>query len=333
MGTASVALPSSFPRFKVLLTSRIRCGELSETTVSRKRVLEEVDEKLALGDERAALALVKGALGKPGGLACFGAARQVPQRLYTLDELRLNGIETSSLLSPVDTTLGAIERSLQLAAIAGGLSAGIYSISVPSRYFIFPWHCCSSGHSMRFLSVEEFPACFSIQLVIPSARNIIIGLFKGYTISSLDALQKEGSLNVQAGTSFVDFEFLEEVNAGKVSASMLNRFSCIALAGVATEYLLFGCAEGGIADINKLDVLLKGLGFTQKKADSQVRWSGMTSLANLADEIYELMSMEAADLKNIEERLDSMSQLHEESSAKLMNIMKESRQVFSFPKF
>lgn len=102
---------------------------------------------------------------------------------------------------------------------------------------------------------------------------------------------------------------------------MLNRFSCIALAGVATEYLLFGCAEGGLADINKvrrgcfgpsiftksrldhlqaksgkivhafvtlssetlalveqLDLLLKGLGFTQKKADSQVRWSVLNTV-------------------------------------------------------
>lgn len=32
----------------------------------------------------------------------------------------------------------------------------------------------------------------------------------------------------------------------------LNRFSCVALAGVATEYLLYGYAEGGLADINKV---------------------------------------------------------------------------------
>ncbi|KAK9292962.1 hypothetical protein L1049_020944 [Liquidambar formosana] len=54
---------------------------------------------------------------------------------------------------------------------------------------------------------------------------------------------------------------------------MLNRFSCIALAGVTTEYLLYGYSEGGLADINKLDALFKSLGFTQKKADSQVRWA------------------------------------------------------------
>ncbi|CAK9170707.1 unnamed protein product, partial [Ilex paraguariensis] len=101
---------------------------------------------------------------------------------------------------------------------------------------------------------------------------------KGYTLTSLEALQKEGSLYVQAGTAFVDFEFLEEVNTGKVSATMLNRFSCIALAGVATEYLLYGYAEGGLADINQLDILLKSLGFTQKKADSQVRWAVLNTV-------------------------------------------------------
>ncbi|KAG4983304.1 hypothetical protein JHK87_028053 [Glycine soja] len=40
---------------------------------------------------------------------------------------------------------------------------------------------------------------------------------RGYTISSLDALQKVGSLNIEAGTAFVDFEFQEEV--GKSAAS------------------------------------------------------------------------------------------------------------------
>lgn len=59
---------------------------------------------------------------------------------------------------------------------------------------------------------------------------------------------------------------------------MLNRFSCIALAGVATEYVLYGYAEGGLADINQLDSLLNGLGFTQKKANSQVRWSVLNTI-------------------------------------------------------
>ena len=36
---------------------------------------------------------------------------------------------------------------------------------------------------------------------------------KGYTITSLDTLSKQGSLNIQAGTAFVDYEFLEEVSS------------------------------------------------------------------------------------------------------------------------
>ncbi|XP_066312076.1 uncharacterized protein [Miscanthus floridulus] len=94
---------------------------------------------------------------------------------------------------------------------------------------------------------------------------------KGYTITSLDTLINQGSLNVQAGTAFVDYEFLGEINTGKLSATMVNKFS-------STEYLLYGLAEGGLADINKLDGLLKSLGFTQKKADSQVRWAVLSTV-------------------------------------------------------
>jgi len=41
----------------------------------------------------------------------------------------------------------------------------------------------------------------------------LVGILpRGYTLSSLEALQKEGSLNIQAGSAFVDYEFLEEVH-------------------------------------------------------------------------------------------------------------------------
>lgn len=35
---------------------------------------------------------------------------------------------------------------------------------------------------------------------------------KSYTLSSVDAFRKYAALNVQAGTTFVDFEFQEEVS-------------------------------------------------------------------------------------------------------------------------
>ncbi|KAB1202362.1 putative protein S-acyltransferase 17 [Morella rubra] len=264
MGTvAYYAGLSCRPQVKLRAFS-VTCS--SEVGVSRRQALEFLDKKLVEGDDKAALTLAKDLQGKLGGLRGFGAARQVPQRLYTLDELKLNGIEASSLLSPVDTTLGSIERNLQLAAVLGGLSAWNVSFNGGVGSLVLD----TIGH--------KFSPKYHNRIIQHEAGHFLIAylvgiLPKGYTLSSLEALKKEGSLNVQAGTAFVDFEFLEEVNAGKVSATTLNRFSCIALAGVATEYLLYGTAEGGLADINKSDILLKSLSFTQKKADSQVRWS------------------------------------------------------------
>lgn len=286
--------PSKFLQRR--FTRRIRnINTASESRVLRKDVLEKLDKELEKGDERAALSIVRVSAGKPGGLRCFGAARQVPQRLYTLDELKLNGIETVSLLSPVDTTLNLIERNLQIAAVLGAAASwNTFQLSPQQLFYtslglLFLWtaDAVSFNGGISGLVLDTIGHALSNKyhnrVIQHEAGHFLIAyllgiLPRGYTLTSIDALKKEGSLNVQAGTSFVDYEFLEEVNTGKVSALMLNRFSCIALAGVATEYLLFGCAEGGLADISKLDGLLKGLGFTQKKADSQVRWAVLNTI-------------------------------------------------------
>ncbi|XP_038879282.1 uncharacterized protein LOC120071223 isoform X2 [Benincasa hispida] len=267
----------------------------SEVGLRRRQVLEQMDRELAKGDDRAALFLLKESQGKAEGVRCFGAARQIPQRLYTLEELKLNGIETSSLLSPLDTTLGSIERNVQLAAALLAVSAwNLFDLSPQQIFylslgFLLFWTldlvALNGGVGSLVLDTigHTFSKKYHNRVIQHEAGHFLIAyllgvLPKGYTTSSFEAFRNEGSLNLQAGTAFVDFEFLEEINAGKVSATMLNRFSCIALAGVATEYLLYGCAEGGLADINKLDMLLKGLGFTQKKADSQVRWAVLNTV-------------------------------------------------------
>ncbi|GBG61573.1 hypothetical protein CBR_g22370 [Chara braunii] len=83
------------------------------------------------------------------------------------------------------------------------------------------------------------------------ARHFLVSyllgvLPKDYTLSDWDAYRRYQALNVQAGTTFVDFEFQEEVASGRVSSPMLDRYTCIALAGVAAEYLKFSIAEGGV---------------------------------------------------------------------------------------
>ncbi|KAK3164405.1 hypothetical protein QOZ80_1AG0017450 [Eleusine coracana subsp. coracana] len=308
MSTRLVGAPSccsgGFTRFAQRATSAARppvpparaADTSSSQSVARLRaMLDQVDEALSKGNDETALSLVRGSHGKDGGLRGFGAARQVPQRLYKLDELKLNGIDTSAFLSPVDTTLGSIERNLQIAALLGGLSIS-YTLELSQLQILFLVLGLLSLWSVDFVYFSGglrnmvldtighyISQKYHNRVVQHEAGHFLIAyllgvLPKGYTITSLDTLIKQGSLNVQAGTAFVDFEFLEEINAGKLSATMLNKFSCIALAGVATEYILYGIAEGGLADINKLDGLLKSLGFTQKKADSQVRWAVLNTV-------------------------------------------------------
>uniref|UniRef100_A0A0D9V174 Stress regulated protein n=1 Tax=Leersia perrieri TaxID=77586 RepID=A0A0D9V174_9ORYZ len=282
-------------RLRLLQAARA-ANTSSEPAARLRAVLEQVDDELRKGNDEAALSVVRASQGVDGGgLRFFGAARQVPQRLYTLDELKLNGIDTSAFLSPVDLTLGSIERNLQIAAVLGGLSLSVaFELSQLQALFLFLgllslWSVdlVYFGGGVRNLILDtighNLSQKYHNRVIQHEAGHFLIAyllgvLPKGYTITSLDTLVEKGSLNVQAGTAFVDFEFLQEVSTGKLSAKMLNKFSCIALAGVATEYLLYGYSEGGLADIGQLDGLLKGLGFTQKKADSQVRWAVLNTV-------------------------------------------------------
>jgi hypothetical protein len=57
---------------------------------------------------------------------------QVPQRQYSIADLRLNDIEPSLFLSPVDSTLGQVQRNLQIAAVAGAIV--IWQTVHPSQF-------------------------------------------------------------------------------------------------------------------------------------------------------------------------------------------------------
>jgi hypothetical protein len=52
-------------------------------------------------------------------LQAFGRGRQVPKRIYTIQELRLNKLEPEKLLSPTDVSLNTVRNIAQGAAAAG----------------------------------------------------------------------------------------------------------------------------------------------------------------------------------------------------------------------
>eukprot|EP00958_Prasinococcus_capsulatus_P017051 scaffold1911_cov397-Prasinococcus_capsulatus_cf.AAC.32 len=86
---------------------------------------------------------------------------------------------------------------------------------------------------------------------------------------------------LQAGTIFCDKEFQDEIRTGKLSSGLLDKFCCIALAGIAAETLCYPKAEGGRTDVIQLDLLLRALGFEQSKATGQVRWAVLATVSLL----------------------------------------------------
>ncbi|WP_193197051.1 ATP-dependent Zn protease [Nostoc sp. MG11] len=82
-----------------------------------------------------------------------------------------------------------------------------------------------------------------------------------YTLSAWEAW-KQGQVG-QGGVTFDDAELATQLEMGKISAQMLDRYCTIWMAGIAAETLVFDNAEGGTDDKNKLAGVLTVLGFSE----------------------------------------------------------------------
>jgi hypothetical protein len=259
--------------------------------------VSELQRLLSTGSEETAVALAD-SLRTAGTLRAFGTATGVPKRSYTLEELRLNKIDASKFLSPEDTTLNGVRTALQAAFVAG-LSAAYLAHAIDffhlvqtlvATAFVLTADQVASAGGLEALAVDSagrlLSPTYARRVALHESGHFLIAyllgfLPKGYSLSSWDAFSATRVLNVQAGTTFCDGAFQKEVASGRLSSGSLDTYTCVALAGVATEWLRFGVAEGGLSDIQQMDALLRALGFTQKKADDQVRWAVLNAVTLL----------------------------------------------------
>ena len=248
----------------------------------------------------------------------FGNGRLTPKRDYTLAEMRLNKVEPQAFLSPRDTTLEAV-RTQAGAALAAGTLAYVAALHPSSAQLL-----AAGVGALTLLTVDQVgnggaaealvldslgratSAAYRRRVARHESGHFLVAwlcgiLPRAYTLSALDALRREGALNVQAGTQFADKAFQREVAGGTLSSASLDTYCCIALAGIASEVIAFGQAEGahlghalerhnaltptprpgGLNDVRQLDGLLQALAFTQKRADSQIRWAALATTALL----------------------------------------------------
>jgi hypothetical protein len=265
--------------------------------LDRAAGLARLDALLAAGREPEAVALAE-ALKAGGALRGFGAAAQVPKRAYSIAELRLNGIETTEFLAPSDSTLDGVRTALQAAALAGlaaGAAGGVLDAPRAAQgllagAFLLAADRVGAGGGGEALVVDAaarlLSPTYARRVALHEAGHFLtaylLGLLpRAYSLSALGALLASRAPNAQAGTQLADGAFQAEVAAGKLRSASLDAYACVALAGVAAEWLRFGRAEGGVADVAQLDALLRAAGFTQKKADDQVRWAVLNVVALL----------------------------------------------------
>ena len=257
--------------------------------LTRRRLGEEA--------EREAVEVMR-CLRRRGDAAAFGAASGVPKRDYSLAELRLNNIEAEKLLAPTESTIKGIRDSFTRALVvtyAAGIALMHPTFSQGAGIATFAAFCSAYdqiafGGGVSALALDTVAQATSNEYVTRLRRHeaahfltaYLVGILpKGYTLSSLDAFKTYGAFNIQAGCAFCDGEFQREVQQGKITSTSLDRFACVAMAGICMEYILFGFAEGGLSDVRQLDGLLQALAFTQKKSDSQVRWAVLNTTSLL----------------------------------------------------
>lgn len=279
--------------------ARLRIAMRGEAAGSRADTdADALDAKRAAARAEDQAVDIVACLKQTGALRGYGAARLVPRRDYALSELKLNGIEAEKLLSPTESTISGLRDVIGRVAlvsvgawvlsshpsgaqVTGVLAAGTAALATDQVAF---------AGGMEALALDTLAQATSktyvARLRLHEAAHFLVAylmgiLPKGYTLSSADAYKEYGALNVQAGCAFCDGAFQAEVAKGKITSGSLGRFSCVALAGIGMEYVAYGFAEGGVADVRQLDGMLRALAFSQKKSDSEVRWAVLNTISIL----------------------------------------------------
>lgn len=91
-----------------------------------------------------------------------------------------------------------------------------------------------------------------------------------YTLSAWEAWKK--GQPGQGGISLEDGELTAQIEKGKITAQMLDRYCTIWMAGIAAETLVFNSAEGGNDDKSKLTEILRVIGFSEESYQQKQRF-------------------------------------------------------------
>jgi ATP-dependent Zn protease len=169
-------------------------------------------------------------------------------------------ITISSLLGPL-FHLSPTVPALATFTILGIATLDSFSLQGKGGTVLLDWIASfSPAHRERIIHHEAGHFLIAHLLDIPVT---------GYTLSAWEALkQKQPG---QGGVSFDDAELASQLDRGKITAQMLDRYCTIWMAGIAAETLVYNNAQGGADDRNKLAGVLTNLGFSESSGEMKQR--------------------------------------------------------------
>ncbi|QIR38187.1 ATP-dependent Zn protease [Tolypothrix sp. PCC 7910] len=185
-----------------------------------------------------------------------------------MSQTALNLIAISIFLMTLSVLLGPLLNiSPAIPAVATFAILGIatfdsFSLQGKGGTILLDWLASfTSEHRDRILHHEAGHFLVASLLGIP---------ISAYTLSAWEAW-KQGQPG-QGGVTFNDAELVSQLEAGKISAHILDRYCTVWMAGIAAETLVFQNAQGGADDRAKLVGVLANIGFSGANAQQKQRF-------------------------------------------------------------
>lgn len=188
-----------------------------------------------------------------------------------MSQIALNLVAISVFLMTLSALLGPlINLSPAIPAIATFTILGIatidsFSLQGQGGAILLDWIArFSPQHRDRIIHHEAGHFLVAHLLGIPVT---------GYTLSAWEAWRQGQS--GQGGVTFDDQELALQLQQGKISTQMVDRYCTVWMAGIAAENLVFDRSEGGADDQSKLASVLKVLGFSQSAYHQKQRFHAL----------------------------------------------------------
>ncbi|MBF2065053.1 MAG: ATP-dependent Zn protease [Calothrix sp. C42_A2020_038] len=185
-----------------------------------------------------------------------------------MSQTALNLVAISVFLMTVSTLLGPlIDLSPTVPAVTTLTILGIatldsFVLQGKGGNVVLDWIAgFSPAHRERIAHHEAGHFLVAHKLGIPIVN---------YTLSAWEAL-KQGQSGF-GGVTFDDTGLSSELSRGQISATMLDRYCTVWMAGIAAETLVYSNASGGADDKTKLATVLKSLGFSESTFNQKQRF-------------------------------------------------------------